>query len=804
MQRGMRLLPVLLAGALAAGIGLALMTLPDPRIGLAALFASVALVVIGLVRQSAHVVVWAACAGVTAGGVALGAHAEGRARHPAAAALVESSDGVVVVSGVLLEDAAAGPGGVRLRLGIKSIDAAPVSPGESAALTVVGALAPGKMGEWRAGRAISAPAALRRPAHYLNPGVPDDRHALARRGLVLVGTVKSAALVEMLAHGSWRQECAADVRAMVRRALSANVQPYDATAAAIATAILIGDRAGLDADLEERLQAAGTYHVIAISGGNIAILSLVLISVARLFRVPPAPGAVLAGALLVAHASLVGAGPSVVRATTMAVICLGLRSLDQSAWSVNALAAAAGGLLLATPLALVEPGFVLSVGATAAIVVLAPRFVPESWTGWRRAIAGVAAASMATELVLLPASATLFNRVTVAGLVLNLAAVPLMAVVQIAASATVALDAANAGGALAAGALTAWAARGLVATSGLIDWWPWLAIRTPAPSWWISATYLIAVAVVVAGPLVTRAQGRRRVWLQRGSVTIAAVASLWILTAPSTWRWPWRADGLLRVVSLDVGQGDATLVEFPDGRRWLVDAGGLPGSQTFDVGARVVAPALWARGTGRLDALILTHGDPDHVGGAAAVIGDFRPAIFDGVPVPSHVPVRRLMALATSRGRPWTRLVAGQALHVGGVAVRVWHPPPPDWERPRVRNDDSVVLELRYGEVSVVLPGDISAEVERSIASSIPRARHRVLKAAHHGSASSTSAEWLDTLRPDVVIVSCGRENRYGHPAPAVLERVRRQGARVFRTDRDGQVVVETDGTGLRVETYVP
>jgi competence protein ComEC len=799
----MRLLPVLLAGALATGIALALMTLPDPRVGLAALFTSAALAVIGFVRQSAHVVVWAACAGVTASGVALGAHAEGRARHPAAVALVESAAGVVVVSGVLLEDAAAGPGGVRLRLGIKSIDAAPVPPGESAALTVVGALAPETMGEWRAGRAIRAAAALRRPAHYLNPGVPDDRHALARRGLVLVGTVKSGALVEMLAHGSWRQECAADVRAMVRRALSANVRPHDATAAAIATAILIGDRAGLDADLEERLQAAGTYHVIAISGGNIAILSLVLISVARLFRVPPAPGAVLAGALLVAHASLVGAGPSVVRATTMAVICLGLRSMDQSAWNVNALAAAAAGLLLATPLALVEPGFVLSVGATAAIVVLGPRFVPESWTGWGRAIAGVAAASMATELALLPASATLFNRVTVAGLALNLAAVPLMAVVQIAASATVALDAANAGGALAAGALTAWAARGLVATSGLIDWWPWLAIRTPAPSWWISATYLIAVAVVVFGPPVTRAQGRS-LWLQRGSVTTAVVVSLWILMAPSTWRWPWRADGLLRVVSLDVGQGDATLVEFPDGRRWLVDAGGLPGSQTFDVGARVVAPALWARGTGRLDALILTHGDPDHVGGAGAVIGDFRPAIFDGVPVPSHVPVRRLMALARSHGRPWTRLVAGQALHVGGVAVRIWHPPLPDWERPRVRNDDSVVFELRYGEVSVVLPGDISAEVERSIAPSIPRARQRVLKAAHHGSASSTSAEWLDALRPDVVIVSCGRENRYGHPAPAVLERVRRQGARVFRTDRDGQVVVETDGRGIRVETYVP
>ena len=648
----MRLLPVLLAAALSAGIGVALLALPDPRIAFGALVACTAIAGVGWLRSMARTVACAAGCGVVAAGVALGAHAEARARDPAAVAAVESAAGVTAVSGVLLEDAAPGPSGVRLRVAIRSIEGTPVAPGESAALSVVGALAPAKMGEWRAGRSIRAPAALRRPAHYLNPGVPDDRHALARRGLVLVGTVKSGALVELLAPGSWRLERAADLRALVRRALSAHVTPHDPTAAAIAMAILIGDRAGLDADLEERLQAAGTYHVIAISGGNIAILTLVLISLARVLRVPPAPGAVLAGALLIAHASLVGGGPSVVRATTMAVICLGLRSVDQSAWSVNALAAAAGGLLLATPLALVEPGFILSVGATAAIVVLAPRLVPESWLGWRRAVAGVAAASMATELVLLPASAAMFNRVTVAGLVLNLAAVPLMAVVQISASVTVALDAVSVGAASSAGWLTAWAARGLVASSGLIDWWPWLAIRTPSPSWWVATAYLIALALVVAGPLVAPAPGPRRLWLRSGGATTAVVMAAWILTAPPRGAGRGAPTASFASISLDVGQGDATLVEFPDGRRWLVDAGGLPGSQTFDVGARVVAPALWARGTGRLDALVLTHGDPDHVGGAAAVIADFRPPVFDGVPVPSHAPVRRLMALAARTSPP--------------------------------------------------------------------------------------------------------------------------------------------------------
>jgi competence protein ComEC len=135
------------------------------------------------------------------------------------------------------------------------------------------------------------------------------------------------------------------------------------------------------------------------------------------------------------------------------------------------------------------------------------------------------------------------------------------------------------------------------------------------------------------------------------------------------------------------------------------------------------------------------------------------------------------------------------------VEVRVWHPPPPDWERQRVRNDDSVVLELRYGDVSVVLPGDIGAAVEQRLVASPPPPRLRVLKAAHHGSASSSSREWLRALAPSAVIYSAGRGNPFGHPAKAVVERAVRAGADVFRTDVDGAVHVATDGHHLAIET---
>ncbi len=792
----MAALPVILLAALASGIALALVS------GVGA--AGPAVAAVGLAsaclaaawRRAPVGVFAAAVSGVLAAGVALGAVAERRAQAPRLAA-VAGSGAPLLVEGVLVEDASEGPAGVRLRVAVTRAGDLHVDGAESAALTVGGTLASDRIGEWRAGRTIRAPATVRRPAHYLNPGVPDDRVALARRGLTLVGSITSGALVDVLAPGSWREESSAWLRGRVRRTLQAHVGIHDATAAAVATAILIGDRAGLDGALEQRLQKAGTYHVIAISGGNIAILAGVLLVLARLVRLPPIASGPAVAVLLIAHASLVGAGASVVRATAMAVIYLGLRAVDQSAWSVNALSAACAGLLIASPLSIVDPGLLLSAGATAAILVLASRLTHRLGAGWPRAAASVVGASLATEVVLLPISATLFGRVTLAGLVLNLAAVPLMALVQASASITVLASDVVAPVAAASGHVAALAARALVGSADLVELVPWLAIRTPPPHAGVTAAYLGAVLLLAAWPHMPGTHTRAARRCAGATALVALSMALVVLTAPSTWRWPWRADGKLRIIALDVGQGDSTHIEFPDGSRWLVDAGGLPGSSRYDIGARVVAPALWHRGTGRLDGLVLTHGDPDHIGGAASVIDDFRPAMYDGIPVLSHPPLQQRAAHARLRGRAWTTVTRGEIRHVGGVEVRVWHPPPADWERQRVRNDDSVVLELRYGDVSVVLPGDISEEVERELASLIPPARHRVLKAGHHGSVTSTSDVWLDALRPELVVISCGRDNRYGHPAEPVLARLAARGVEVRRTDVEGQVVVETDGVSV-------
>jgi competence protein ComEC len=297
----------------------------------------------------------------------------------------------------------------------------------------------------------------------------------------------------------------------------------------------------------------------------------------------------------------------------------------------------------------------------------------------------------------------------------------------------------------------------------------------------------------------------RRRTLRTAAALVAGAAGLWIVAPARPPRVASPAPpGQLRVVFLDVGQGDATLLQFPTGESMLVDAGGTPGAR-FDVGAFVTIPALWALGVRRLDYVVITHGDPDHAGGAAAVIGDFRPReVWEGPPVADRPDVQAVAAAARAAGAVHRRLAAGDAIVLGGVRVSVLWPPDARTRRRRVENDDSLVLAVRWDDTSVILPGDVGARVERRLAASAAASRILILKAAHHGSATSTSAAWLDALQPSAVVASAGPANRYGHPAPDVLARLAARRIHVLRTDRHGAVFVHLDGRSMTVMPYVP
>ena len=749
------------------------------------------------------------------------------------------------------------PAGISMVEGRLLLDAAPTAYGGSLTVAVTriaragrwrplqgvvrasvgGELVPDHISAWRGGRLIRAPLTLRQPARYANPGTPDGLDRLYARGIHLIGSVKSALLVDVLAPGAPVEEWGARMRAAVRGAVDARVGVHDPQSAAIVTAVLIGDRAGLDPTMTDRLQRGGTYHVIAISGGNIAILTALLLLLLRLGGLTGRLPAVVVILSLLAYAQVVASEPSVTRALFVAIAVLAAQTVDQRADPINTLALAAGGLTLIDPRAPFNPGFQLTFGATAGLLIGVPRVM--AWLGaqWSPAgdatggaaspappesrlaegghllavaFVGLLVATICAELALFPVAVVHFSRVTLAGLLLNFAAIPLMTVTQMAGMAAVGL---NASGVVAPAAFAGWtahlAATGIVESARFADWAPWLAWRLPPP-------WLPIVGGYYAGWFVWLAAGNG--WLRRvgqGTVTVSAVL---MLAAPFP-GWPGAMAGdacalfagnvddaggqrFLRVHLLDVDQADSTLIRFPDGQTLLVDAGGDVLEGPFDVGARIVVPAIWALGVRSLDYLAITHGDPDHAGGGVAIVRELRPReVWEGVPVPSSAIMAGLRAAAEEEGAAWRTVRAGDGVSIGGVGVHVLHPPAPDWERHRVRNDDSVVIDIRHGGVSIILPGDIGAEVEPAAAAALDAAAIRVVKVPHHGSRSSSTAAFVQALKPSLAVVSAGRWNLFGHPHPDVIARYESAGVDLLQTGHDGAVALCTDGERLGVST---
>ena len=271
--------------------------------------------------------------------------------------------------------------------------------------------------------------------------------------------------------------------------------------------------------------------------------------------------------------------------------------------------------------------------------------------------------------------------------------------------------------------------------------------------------------------------------------------------------------GKLELTVLDVGQGDSLLVVTPGGKTLLIDGGGafggFPGHEEHngvDPGEEAVSPYLWSRGFQKLDVVALTHAHQDHLGGLTAILENFRVAqlwIGHEVSVPALV---RLEELARERKISIEHELRGKSFRWDSVDGEfLWPEIVPEELAPSAKNNDSLVLRLRYGNETLLLPGDAEKQVEREILSeNDPEAmRADVLKIGHHGSKNSTTPEFLAAVQPRVGIISAGEDNPYGHPSPELLERLENAGIRILRTDQNGAVQVMTDGRQLEISCFV-
>jgi competence protein ComEC len=596
--------------------------------------------------------------------------------------------------------------------------------------------------------------------------------------------------------------------------------------AGLAAGILIGLRERVDRALAADFATAGASHIVAISGWNIAIVAGLVGAVLR--GRPRRLVACAVAGVVVAYVIAAGASPSVVRAAVMAGVVLLARESGRAGRAPTALAMAALLLLLVDPALIGDAGFRLSVLATAGLLAWATPL--GAWIatrtggrlpGWLTEGLGI---SLAAQAATLPDVLLTFGRLSLVSPAVNLVVVPLV-------------PGAMAAGVLAlAGGLVAMAgAPGVVATlAGLPAWLllhviiavvrvaaglPLAALTIPPEAAPAVAAGAAAVVLAVASPRARRqvskrlrrprrrpvAPGhagppvalkpRRRSPIQRGLLAAAAVVAV-----ISTMAIGEAASRATRLVMLDVGQGDAILLESWTGRRVLVDGGPDPERLLVQLDGRVPP---WDR---RVDVLVLTHPHEDHVAGLVRVLERYRVGrVFEpGMRGTSPGWDAWDAFLRAHPGIPRETLAAGGRIDVAEIRLDVVWPEPGTVPREpgstgRAVNDTSIVLLGTAAGRTFLLTGDAEEDVDPAlVAQGLPDLD--VLKVAHHGSATATSATLLAATTPTLALISVGEDNDYGHPAPSALTRLAEAGARVHRTDLEGTLVVGLSPDRLTIE----
>lgn len=562
--------------------------------------------------------------------------------------------------------------------------------------------------------------------------------------------------------------------------------------AGVARALVLGDGAALAYEQRQTIAAVGLAHLFAVSGLHIALVSGTLVRglhwLIRGSVVQADPlriAAAIGIPLTLLHATFAGGSPSAWRAAVTAALTWSVVLIGRRASATAVTAVAALVLSAPEPSMALRPAFLLSIVATTAILS-APNVRQGRWK-WVRAASAISARTL---IATAPMVWWWFGGVPLIGWLTNIIVLPFGSLVVIPLAHLFALfaEVPHFGN---------WVSAGLSGAVHMLltacDVFAPLAITQRLPP--LDATQGLTVLAAGISLLVARR------WRARLAITLVA-AVIWVAAEHRLVEHQ-QPRGVLRVAFLDVGQGDAALVDFPDGSLALIDTG--QGGR--HPAGREILRLLRERRRSRIDRLVVTHGHPDHYGALPQVLneidvgelwvnGQLLAEERDGA-------MAALLAVARSKGTKvrFTEDVCRQPRDIGGAHLAVlW--PCPRYDPELGLNDNSIVMRLSLGAHSFLFTGDLEAEAEARLIRQGRLSRTDVLKVAHHGSKTSSTRELIDVVRPTLAVASMGAHNLYGHPSPLVIERLQSAGAQLFRTDVDGGVTIETDGTTLKAKTW--
>lgn len=589
----------------------------------------------------------------------------------------------------------------------------------------------------------------------------DSRTYHAGNGIFLLAYQVDEASVE--AGSSW-QDFPARLRRGIRDALQSCI-PQDA--ASFARALLLGDTTDLSYGVDTSLKISGIRHVAAVSGLHVSILFALITAVTFRKRFLTA---LVGFPVLLLFAAVAGFTPSVSRSCIMCGLMLAALLLNKEYDGSTALAFAALVMLVCNPMVITSVGFQLSVSSVAGIYLFAPgirKWLISLFPDSRGKTAGAACirwfcASVSVTLGALafttPLSAWYFGTVSLVGVLTNLLTLWVISFIFYGLVAICLVGAFWMGGAAILGKIVAWPIRYVLFTAKLLAGFPLAAVYTASP--YITA-WLVAVYALLAIFLLSRKR--------RPGVLICCGALGLCLALLASWAEPMLDN--TRVTVLDVGQGQCILLQ-SEGRTYMVDCGGDIDTETADIAAET----LLSQGISRLDGLILTHGDRDHTGAAENLLSRVR---ADVIILPPEEGV------LTVDGAQTVYAVEDLVLTYGGTTLRIFAS-----DSAGTGNENSLCVLFDTENCDILITGDRNAFGERMLLRSGKIPEVDVLIAGHHGSKNSTCEELLAAVRPQTVCISVGRDNPYGHPAAQTLQRLEAFGCAVYRTDRDGTIII--------------
>lgn len=555
---------------------------------------------------------------------------------------------------------------------------------------------------------------------------------------------------------------------------------------AVLEALMLGERGRMDDSVSLALQDAGIFHLFAISGAHIALISFLFFSFFRLLRIPTRSSYVILMFFLIMYAFLVEGRPSILRATIMTLFFLFSKLIWKETDLFNTISVSAFALLCINPFSLFNAGFQLTYVATLSIVIFFPIFI-KYLPKLPLRISEIFALSTASQLGVLPIMAKTFNRVTFSSLILNFAALPLVALLMM--SGYIFLFLSFLSPFLANYLVQAvnFLTNLLLSISHSFDRFSFMSYRIPTPHNATIIGYFLCLLL-----LVLLRDKKKLKWLAfAGFLVFFAV--LISYPFPSTSKD-------LKVTFIDVGQGDSILVEFPGETKMLIDGGGFF-TESFDLGERVLSPFLWNKGIKTIDYLVLTHPHPDHLNGLISVARNFKIHEFWESLSPadnnSYEELLQNLSLSTTR----QKMFRGDSRQIQGTVIDVFHPVESPIQSRSTDNELSMVLRLSYGQTSFLFTGDIGQVAEQNILENMILIRSDILKSPHHGSLSSSSEVFLSAVNPSVIVITVGENNRFNFPNPIILQRYKDTGAALYRTDSHGAIEISSDGQTFHIKT---